>query len=439
MRIVFIGAGSHIFTRRLVRDVLSFPRLRDATIVLHDIDDARLAHAHFGVQRIIAAGQYKAQVTATTNLEQAITNADVVVTTIAGSFDQWRHDIEIPAKYGIDLNIGDTRGPGGIFRFLRLYPAMQKIVRTIERYAPTATLLNYTNPMAMLCGALSRTSTIPIVGLCHSVQGTAEMLARWLGAPMNEISYTCAGINHMSWYLSYTWNGINVTPILRQLINNPVIYNEEIVRNELFMALGHYTTESSGHHSEYNWWFRKRPELIAQYCTPGTGWNPGASYAALNWYQAHMNDWAAEAEQERTNPAPIDLHPSNEYAAAIINALHGGDVFKFNGNVPNRGYITNLPVGACVEVPVYVDNHGLHPLPIGDLPASVTMLTNLSSQIEEMAIAGCLNGDPLLIYQAICHDPLTAARLSLREIRTMVNEMFAKSQPYLPHFGAHQV
>ena len=202
MRIVFIGAGSHIFTRKLVRDILSFPRLRDATIVLHDIDDARLAHAHFGVQRIIAAGQYKAQVTVTTNLEQAITNADVVVTTIAGSFDQWRHDIEIPAQYGIDLNIGDTRGPGGIFRFLRLYPAMQKIVRTMERYAPTATLLNYTNPMAMLCGALSRTSTIPIVGLCHSVQGTAEMLARWLGAPMNEISYTCAGINHMSWYLS---------------------------------------------------------------------------------------------------------------------------------------------------------------------------------------------------------------------------------------------
>ena len=152
-----------------------------------------------------------------------------------------------------------------------------------------------------------------------------------------------------------------------------------------------------------------------------------------------MNDWEQESAQERTNPAPIDLHPSNEYAAAIINALHGGDVFKFNGNVPNRGYITNLPVGACVEVPVYVDSHGLHPLPIGDLPASVTMLTNLSSQIEEMAIAGCLNGDPLLIYQAICHDPLTAARLSLREIRTMVNEMFAQSQPYLPHFGAHQV
>ena len=439
MRIVFVGAGSHIFTRRLVRDILSFPRLSNATIVLHDIDDTRLAHAHFGVQRIIAAGQYRAQVTATTNLEQAITNADIVVTTIAGSFDQWRHDIEIPAKYGVDLNIGDTRGPGGIFRFLRLYPAMQKIIRTMERYAPMATLLNYTNPMAMLCGALSRTSTIPIVGLCHSVQGTAEMLARWLGAPMNEISYTCAGINHMSWYLSYTWNGINVTPILRQIIKNPVIYNEEIVRNELFMALGYYTTESSGHHSEYNWWFRKRPELIAQYCTTGTGWNPGASYAALNWYQAHMNDWATEAERERTNPQPIDLHPSNEYAAAIINALDGGDVFKFNGNVPNRGYITNLPVGACVELPIYVDNHGIHPLPVGDLPPSVTMLTNLSSQIEELAIAGCLNGDPVLIYQAICHDPLTAAKLSLQEIRAMVNEMFAQSQPYLPHFGAHQV
>lgn len=439
MRIVFIGAGSHIFTRRLVRDVLSFPRLRNATIVLHDIDDTRLAHAQFSVQRIIATGQYDAQVDATTNLEQAIMHADIVITTIAGPFTQWRHDIEIPAKYGVDLNIGDTRGPGGIFRFLRLYPAMQKIVQTIERYAPTATLLNYTNPMAMLCGALSRHSTVPIVGLCHSVQGTAEMLARWLGAPMPEIEFTCAGINHMAWYLSYTWNGVSVMPLLQQLVANPVIYNEEIVRNELFMALGYYTTESSGHHSEYNWWFRKRPELIAQYCTPGTGWNPGASYAALKWYQAHMHDWAIQAEQERTNPAPIDLNPSNEYAAAIINALSGGDSFKFNGNLPNRGYVTNLPLGACVEIPISVDKLGLHPLHIGDLPASVTLLTNLSSQIEELAIAGCLNGDPTLIYQAICHDPLTAACLSLSEIRAMVNEMFAQSQPYLPYFSSHRV
>jgi alpha-galactosidase len=368
MRIVFVGAGSHIFTRRLVRDILSFPRLSHASIVLHDINETRLAHAYFGVQRIIVAGNYTAQVSATTNLEHAITDADIVITTIASPFEQWRHDIEIPAEYGVDLNIGDTHRFRRDFSFLRIYPAMQKIVRTIERVAPTATLLNYTNPMTMLCGGQLAPAPFRLWGFVIVYKALPKCWHAGL-VPMNEINYTCAGINHMAWYLSYTWNGINVTPILRQLVKNPVIYHEEIVRDELFMALGYYTTESSGHHSEYNWWFRKRPELITQYCTPGTGWNPGTSYAALEWYRAHMNDWEAEAERERTNPEPIDLNPSNEYAAAIINALTGGDVFKFNGNVPNRNYITNLPIGACVEVPIYVDNHGLHPLPIGELPA----------------------------------------------------------------------
>ncbi|MFN5342439.1 MAG: alpha-glucosidase/alpha-galactosidase [Roseiflexaceae bacterium] len=439
MRIVFVGAGSHIFTRRLVRDALSFPLLASATIVLHDIDTERLSHAHFGCQRIIAAGQYPAQLHATTDLVEAVTDADIVITTIAGSFDQWRHDVEIPAKYGIDLNIGDTRGPSGIFRFLRLYPVMAHIGATIAQHAPKAVWLNYTNPMAMLCGALSRTCPVPLVGLCHSVQGTAEMLARWLGAPMDEITFTCAGINHMAWYLSFEWNGVDVYPLLHQLMQNPTIYNEEIVRNELFLALGYYTTESSGHHSEYNWWFRKRPELIEQYCTPGTGWNPGASYASLKWYQTHSHKWRDDAAQERTNPTPVDLNPSNEYAAAIINALQGGAVFQFNGNVPNRGYVGNLPQSACVEVPIFVNRNGLHPVSVGDLPAPVAILTHLSSQIEELAIQGCLTGNPTLIYQACCHDPLTAARLSLAEIRALVNEMFAASQQWLPQFRHYTV
>ncbi|MEY2844724.1 MAG: hypothetical protein RL076_270 [Chloroflexota bacterium] len=439
MRIVFVGAGSHIFTRRLVRDILSFPLLSQATIVLHDIDSERLDHVTFGCQRIIAAGKYAARIESHTNLVDAVRDAHVVITTIAGPFAQWRHDIEIPAKYGIDVNIGDTRGPSGIFRFLRLYPEMRNIGQAIEKHAPTALWLNYTNPMAMLCGALSRTCQIPLVGLCHSVQGTAEMLARWLGAPMDEITFTCAGINHMAWYTSFQWNGIDVYPLLRRLMQDNTIYNEEIVRNELFLALGYYTTESSGHHSEYNWWFRKRPELIEQYCTPGTGWNPGASYAALTWYQAHSHKWREDAARERNDPPPVDLTPSHEYAAAIINAWQGGATFQFNGNVPNRGYIGNLPQGACVEVPIVVNRRALHPLNVGELPAPVTILTNLSSQVEELAIQGCLDGNPTLIYQACCHDPLTAARLSLAEIRTMVNEMFAASQPWLPQFREYTV
>lgn len=429
-RIVFVGAGSHIFTRRLVRDILSFPRLAGATIVLHDIDAERLEHAAYGVKRIIAAGAYPAQLVTTQDLDTAIAGAGYVICTIAGPFEQWRHDTEIPAKYGVDINIGDTRGPSGIMRFLRTYPAMRTIARTMERLAPNAVLLNYTNPMAMLCGALSRDTSIRVIGLCHSVQGTAEMLAKWIGAPADELRFTCAGINHMAWYLSLEWQGKDVYPLLRAAVAKPEIYHEEIVRNELYLALGYYTTESSGHHSEYNWWFRKRPELIEQFCTPGTGWNPGASHAAVKWYSAHMNDWHAEAQRERDNPPPIDLQPSNEYAARIIDALEGGPAFTFNGNVPNARYISNLPQGACVEVPVTADQHGLHPHAVGALPTAVQLLTGLSCQIEELAIQGCLTGDAEPIYLACYHDPLTAARLSLREIRAMVGEMLATAAPY---------
>ena len=433
-KIVFVGAGSHIFTRRLVRDVLSFARMSDATIVLYDIDQERLDHVHYSVKRIVDAGHYAAQILATTVIDVALAGADYVICTISGSFDQWRHDTEIPAKYGVDINIGDTRGPSGIFRFLRTYPAMQHIARKMEQLAPKAVLLNYTNPMAMLCGALSRDTTVPVVGLCHSVQGTAEMLARWMNVPFAELQYTCAGINHMAWYMTLTHNGIDAYPRLHNAVAQEATYREEIVRNELFLALGLYTTESSGHHSEYNWWFRKRPELIAEFCTPGTGWNPGASHAAVNWYQQHMHEWRDEAQRERTHPQPIDLTPSNEYAASIINALSGGDAFTFNGNVRNVGYITNLPHGACVEVPILADASGLHPQAVGALPTAVQLLTNLSSQIEELAITGCITGDREPIYLACYHDPLTAARLSLREIRSMVDEMFAQSAPYLPQF-----
>lgn len=438
-KIVFVGAGSHIFTRRLARDILSFPLLQGVTIVLHDINQERLDTAHYGVQRIITAGNYPAQLHKTTDLTEALTDANIVICTIADDFERWRHDIEIPARYGIDLNIGDTRGPGGIFRFLRIYPAMLHIVRTMERVAPHAILLNYTNPMAMICGALSRVSKIKIIGLCHSVQGTAEMLARWLGADMSEINYTCAGINHMSWYLSFQWHGIDAYPLLRRAMQQSEIYHEEIVRNELFLALGYYTTESSGHHSEYNWWFRKRPELIETYCTPGTGWNPGASQAALKWYRAHMHQWRDDARKERENPEPVDLHPSHEYAAYIINALAGGVPFKFNGNVPNMHHIDNLPDGACVEVPIFVDKTGFHPFNVGALPPSVSMLTNLSCQIEELAIHGCINGDTTAIYQACYHDPLTAACLSLKEIHAMVTEMFGTAKAHLPQFASTQI
>ena len=441
-KITFIGAGSLGFTFGLVRDILTSPLLQDAAIALMDINAERLEWSKRNVERLLAAGNYPARVTATLDRVEALRDADVVLTTIlAGSTEVWRHDIEIPKKYGVDINVGDTRGPSGIFRFLRTINPMMDIVRDMERVCPNAVLLNYTNPMAMLCGAIQRQTFIPTTGLCHSVQGTAAMLARWIGAPMSEITYTCAGINHMAWYLDFKWNGQDAYPLIHKAITErPEVYNEEIVRNEMYLALGKYVTESSGHNSEYNWWFRKRPDLIEKYCTHGTGWNPGEYAYILKEYQHTEATWKEQVRAELERPLePADLQRGQEYASYIINALMGGEMYKFNGNVPNTGLITNLPQGACVEVPVLVDKAGFHPMHVGALPPECALMTALSSGIEELAIQASLSGDPTLVYRAICHDPLTASVLSLAEIREMTNELFARHKEYLPQFKHHAV
>jgi len=441
IKIAFIGAGSLGFTRDLVRDILTFPLLKDATLALMDIDSERLEFAQKSIQRIVDMGKYPARVTSTLDRVEALRDADIVLVTIlAGSTEVWRYDIEIPKQYGVDINVGDTRGPSGIFRALRTIPVMLDIVKDMERYCPNATLLNYTNPMAMLCHAIQRKSPIQMTGLCHSVQGTAMMLADWIGAPYKEITYTCAGLNHMAWYLKYEWNGKDAYPLIRKaILERPEIYNEEIVRNEMYLHLDYYVTESSGHNSEYNAWFRKRPDLIEKYCLHGTGWNPGEYAYILKEYQNKEHTWKDEARQWFAEDTPIELERGEEYAAHIINALMGGEPFHFNGNVPNMGLVTNLPQGACVEVPVWVSRKGFEAVHVGALPPQCAALTNLTSQIEEMAVEGALTGDPRLVFHAIANDPLTAAVLSLAEIAQMVNQMFEQNKAYLPQFKSLSV
>ena len=434
-KIAFIGAGSFGFTRGLVKDVLTFPLLQDATIALMDIDPLRLEYIKRAVERIVAEGHYPARVEATLDRAEALKGANAVICTIlSGGVNVWRHDIEIPKRYGVDTNVGDTRGPSGIFRALRTIPVMLGICRDMELYCPDAILLNYTNPMAMLCRAMQRETSIRVSGLCHSVQGTAEMLAHWIGAPMEEITYVSAGINHQSWYVKYEWNGQDAYPLIRQAVQRPEVYNAEIVRNEMFLHLGYYVTESSGHNSEYNWWFRKRPDLIEKYCTHGTGWNPGVYAYILDEYFKREEDWKVMIQQWLDDPKPLNLARGHEYAAYIINAYLGGDPYKFNGNVPNTQLITNLPEGACVEVPVYADKRGFNPIHVGALPPQCAALNNVSVAVEEMAVEGCLAGDPTMVFHAIAYDPLTAAVLSLAEIRRMVNDMFAQNRDYLPTF-----
>jgi alpha-galactosidase len=435
-KIAFIGAGSFGFTRTLVKDILTFPSLENAELALMDINEERLEFSKQAVQRIIDEGGYPAKVTATLDRRKALKGADaVLVTILAGDVDIWRHDIEIPKKFGVDTNVGDTRSVSGIFRALRTIPVMVSICQDMEELCPKALLLNYTNPMAMLCRAMQRTSKIVSSGLCHSVQGTSEMLAHWIGAPYEEITYTCAGLNHLSWFVKYEWNGEDAYPLLRQAMRKKSLYEHEKVRNEMFLALGYYVTESSGHNSEYNWWFRKRPDLIEKYCLDGTGWNPGEYAYILKHYQARTKSWKKETQAWLNNPAPLDLRRGHEYAASIINAWLGGEVFQFNGNVPNTNIITNLPENCCVEVPVFASKRALNAVHVGDLPAPVWPLTALTVGVEEMAVEAALTGNPELVYQAICNDPLSAAVLSLDEIRKMVKTMLKKNREYLPQFN----
>lgn len=441
-KITFIGAGSIVFTRNLVRDILTYPAFqKDLTISLMDINTDRLAYIKKAIEKIVNLGGYRVNIEVLTDRREALKNADgVVITIVAGGVEVFSKDVTIPEKYGVDLCIGDTRGPGGIFRALRTIPIILDICKDIEELCPDAFVLNYTNPMAMLCRAMQGETKVKITGLCHSVQGTSEMLAKWIGAPINEITYVCAGINHQAFYLEYKWNGKDAYPLLREAVKDPEVFNREQVRNEMFKYLGYYVTESSGHNSEYNPWFRKRKDLIEEFCTHGTGAQPGrhadlvirrTMYGEETWFK-EVDEWLAKED--------IDLSRGHEYAAGIFNAVFGdGEFFRFNGNVRNFGLIDNLMEGCCVEVPVLASKNGFQPMKVGKMPAQLAALNNLNAACEEMAVQAALTGDTGMLYHAICLDPLTSAVLSLREIEDMVNEMLEANRDYLPQFKSFHV
>ena len=353
----------------------------------------------------------------------------VLCTVFNGDIDIWRHDIEIPKTFGVDTNIGDTRSVSGIFRALRNIPLMLDICRDIEECCPSAVFLNYTNPMSMLCKAMQTHTKVNVTGLCHSVQGTVGMLAEWLGVPKDEVDYLCAGVNHQAFYLELKHHGKDLYPALREKMRDPVYYNKELVRNEMFLHLDYYVTESSGHNSEYNQWFRKRPDLIERYCTNGTNWNPGLYAFSLNGrlkrdYKKEFGDWL-----ERD---VVDTKRSNEYSANIFNAMIGDHTpFKFNGNVINEGCITNLPAESCVEIPVEAGEWGLRKTFVGALPAHLAILVNTTTRIENLVVEAAMEKDKRKAFHAVCMDPLTSAVCSLEEIKRMTDALFEVNRDFL--------
>ncbi len=431
-KFAFIGAGSLQFTSSCVRDLLTFPAFRDSEFVLMDINSENLSGIKKVVEKIVLEmGCQNCKVTATNDRIEALKGADGVLCTVFnGDVDIWRYDIEIPKKYGVDINVGDTRSVSGIFRALRNIPLMLDICNDIEKYCPKAIFLNYTNPMSMLCGAMQKHTNVEVTGLCHSVQHTITMLAEWLGVPADEIDYTCKGVNHQAFYTLLEHKGEDLYPQLRSLMTEEELFNKEQVRNEMFLKLGYYVTESSGHNSEYNQWFRKRPDLIEKYCTHGTNWNPGKYAFSLNLRSDRKANPSQQYEEFLSKP--IDKKKSNEYAADIFNARIGdGKPFVFNGNVINCGSIPNLPYDACVEVPVVADRMGFRTTIVGELPAHIAILVNTTAQIESLVIEAAMKKSKELVYQAVYMDPLSSAVCSLDEIKQMCDELFEVNQYYL--------
>jgi alpha-galactosidase len=427
-KIALIGAGSVVFAKNLIGDILSFPELADAHIALMDIDAGRLHTAERMTRKVAAA--LKVTPTVTTHAERrgALTDADYVINTIqvGGYRPSTVIDFEVPKRHNLRQTIADTLGIGGIMRALRTIPVLLDICRDIEALCPNAWLLNYTNPMAMNCWALSRATPTRTVGLCHSVQGTAMQLADDIGVPYSDITYQAAGINHMSFYLRFERRGEDLYPLIRKVVNDGRVPGNNRVRYEMLMRLGYFVTESSEHFAEYTPYFirRDRPDLIERFGVPLDEYITRCDFMDRFW-----GDMKSFFEGDEPITA---IERSHEYGALIIHSMETGTPRVVYGNVPNRGLITNLQSGCCVEVPCLVDGNGIQPTPIGDLPPHLAALIMTNVNVQSLAVEAGLSGKREHVYHAAMLDPHTAAELTLDEIWQLVDDLIEAHGDMIP-------
>jgi alpha-galactosidase len=437
-KIAMIGAGSVVFCKTLISDILATPALADSEFALMSPTETKLRRMESFVRRMISDNKMPAKVWATTDRREAIKNADFVVVMIqVGGFEAYGHDYHIPLKYGVDQCIGDTLGPGGVFRGLRHIPVLTQIAKDMEQVAkPGAIMLQYANPMAANCLALGRVSNVPFVGLCHGVQTTLDLIAGYLGiANKNEITYTCGGINHMDWFLRLEHKGRDIYPELREKFEKAEYYKNEKVRGEVFRHFGYFMTESTGHLSEYVPWFRKNAKSMELYCDePAFGGESGAYY---KWGKM-MAEKYAKVDPLQFETTEIETR-SVEYCSWIMEAVATGTPFRFMGNVRNDGYITNLPQGCCVEVPAFADDTGIRPTRVAALPPQCAAACMTNINVQSLIADAALSGDPQHIVHALAMDPLTAAVCTLKEIRDMTNELLEAQRPWLPEFAGKSI
>lgn len=440
-KITLVGAGSVVFTRNLCSDILLTPALQESTIALMDIDPKRLAWARDVVEAIVDHRGLKARVEATTDRREAVQDADYVITTFQqGGLDAYKLDIEVPQRYGVEQCVGDTLGPGGVFRALRTIPVLLDLCYDMDKLAPDALLINYVNPMAMNCWAVEVGTGRPHVGLCHSVQGTSEMLAHWVGVPYEEIVFVCAGINHQAWFLEFCRGKEDVYPLIWEAIEQPEIYGQEPVRIELMKHFGYFVTESSGHASEYAPYFRKNAQMVNEDLVPrfknqGDYWfDFGRTGGYLRHCITAFSQAQAEYKELLEGVRNLPTARTHEYGSYIIEAIETNVPARINGNVPNWGLVENLPAGCCVEVPCLVDGNGIQPTAVGALLTQLAALNRTLINVQELAVEAALTGNVEAVYHAVMLDPLTGAVCTLSQIRAMVDELLAAQAQWLPQF-----
>ena len=454
-KIVIIGAGSHTFSRATITDILSYPELRDCTITLMDIAQEPLDMITAFAKTLVKQHNFNTRIESTTDRRKALAGADYVYMTILVGARPGSQPNSKTQYHGVELRRGDTVGAGGVFYALHNLPVILDICRDMEELCPNAWLLNYTNPMAIISWAVSDYTRIKNVGLCHSVQHTAAELLRHLGVPikpvvlpegadeyyhhyhnqvhpeMEDLSYWVAGINHMAWYLELKWKGKDAYPMLAERFKDPAVYSgpdahwagPDIVRAEIFKAFGYFVTESSRHMGSYVPYFKKNPEMVEKFQLGGI-----VVASAIRAKQDEL------LRQQIRSGHKFPIIQGVEYGTQIIRSLETGIPARINANVTNKGYITNLPQGCCVEVPCLVDKEGIHPCIVGDLPPQLAALNRSNIAVQELAVRGIVEKDKTKMFQAILLDPLTAALLTIDETRELVNGMFEIEKDYLKGF-----
>lgn len=435
-KIAIIGAGSIIFCKTLLNDLFSTRALSGSTYTLMGPTMWKLEKQKEYADQLINKKGLDAKIICTTDRREALKDANYVILMFqVGGTAAYRYDYEIPLKYGVDQCIGDSMGPGGVFRCLRSAPVIIGIGEDIQELCPKAYVLNYVNPMGAVCTVAGQATNMNMVGLCHGVQTTLDLIAGYTDVSKDEIDYLCAGINHMAWFLKLSKNGKDLYPLLKENMEKPEYFKNEKVRGEVMRHCGYFMTESTGHLSEYLPWFRKNQKVLDLYCDePDFGGASGAYYK----YSVMVAEKFANTDVLSIESGELEPR-SKEYCSYIIEALETGQPFKFNGNVPNNGFITNLPSNATVEVPIYADKEGLHPFTIGELPIHLAAMNQSNLSVQGLAAQAAIQGDPELAFWAIAMDPLTSSVLSLKEIRDMFLEMFEAEKQWLPQFSGKKL